>query len=62
MDGLKKNASYTSGLWDAIVFKKTKAILGGNVTRMVTGSAPISGGTLDLMKIAMCCPLLEGYG
>jgi long-chain acyl-CoA synthetase len=62
MAGLKKDATYTNGLWDGIVFKKTKAILGGNVTRMVTGSAPISSATLDLMKISMCCPMLEGYG
>lgn len=62
MEGLKKNASYTSGLWDALVFKKTKAVLGGNVTRMLVGSAPISATILDFMKIAMCCPFLEGYG
>jgi long-chain acyl-CoA synthetase len=29
MTGLKKNATYTNGLWDALVFKKTKDILGG---------------------------------
>lgn len=62
MDGLKNSASYTSGLWDALVFKKTKAILGGNVTRMITGSAPISSTIMDFMKIAMCCPFIEGYG
>lgn len=29
---------------------------------MITGSAPISGAILDFMKIAMCCPFIEGYG
>jgi len=52
----------TNGCWDKIVFKKTKAILGGNVRLMVTGSAPISGEVLDFLKIAFCCPLIEGYG
>lgn len=62
LSNLKSDCSYTSGLWDALVFKKTKAILGGNVTRMITGSAPISGTILDFMKVAMCCPFIEGYG
>jgi len=62
LNNLKSDCSYTSGLWDAIVFKKTKAILGGNCTRMIVGSAPISETIMDFMKIAMCCPFIEGYG
>jgi long-chain acyl-CoA synthetase len=29
---------------------------------MVTGSAPIAGNVMDLLRLAMCCPLVEGYG
>mmetsp|Transcript_19225 Transcript_19225/g.1699 ORF Transcript_19225/g.1699 Transcript_19225/m.1699 type:complete len:142 (+) Transcript_19225:494-919(+) len=29
---------------------------------MITGSAPISGEVIDFMRIAMCCPFIEGYG
>lgn len=29
---------------------------------MVTGSAPVDKNVLDFMKIAACCPILEGYG
>ena len=29
---------------------------------MVTGSAPIAGNVMDLLRVAMCCPLVEGYG
>lgn len=40
-ESLLSDATYTSGLWDALVFNKTKNVLGGRVKRMITGSAPI---------------------
>lgn len=49
-------------IYDKLVFKKMKAILGGNVRLMVTGSAPIAGDVLEFLKIAFCCELVEGYG
>jgi len=49
-------------IYDALVFKKVKAILGGNVRLMITGSAPISADVLDFLKIAFCCDIVEGYG
>lgn len=39
-----------------------KALLGGNVRFMITGSAPIEPDVLELLKICFCCPFLEGYG
>ena len=39
-----------------------KALLGGKVRLMVTGSAPISGEVLDFLKICFCADILEGYG
>lgn len=49
-------------IYDKIVFKKFKDILGGNVRLMITGSAPISGEVLDFLKICFCSDILEGYG
>ena len=60
--GLKNNGKLTHCLWDKIVFKKVKALVGGNVRCMLTGSAPISSDVLDFLKICFCCPIYEGYG
>lgn len=59
---LEANASYTSGCYDFLVFNKVKALLGGKVEYMVTGSAPIDLAVLNFLKVAFCCPIMEGYG
>jgi long-chain acyl-CoA synthetase len=52
----------THGCYDKLVFKNVAARLGGNVRFMITGSAPIDPNVLKLLKVAFCCPMLEGYG
>lgn len=59
---LKATGKVTHCLWDKLVFGKMKALLGGRVRMMLTGSAPISAEVLDFLKICFCCDLLEGYG
>lgn len=39
-----------------------KNVMGGRVRFMITGSAPTSPVVLDFLKIAICCPILDGYG
>ena len=39
-----------------------KALFGGKVRLMLTGSAPISGDVLDFLKVCFCANILEGYG
>jgi long-chain acyl-CoA synthetase len=48
--------------YDKVVCSKFKAILGGNVRFMVSGSAPLSVDVINFLKVCFCCPLLEGYG
>lgn len=56
------NGAVTHGCWDTIIFKKMKAMLGGQVRLMVTGSAPIEKQVIDFLKICFSCPIVEGYG
>jgi len=59
---LHANATYTHGCYDFLVFKKIKAMMGGKVQFMVTGSAPIKQDVLAFLKVCFACPILEGYG
>ncbi|CAH1782381.1 unnamed protein product [Owenia fusiformis] len=45
-----------------LIFKKVKAILGGNVRMMLCGGAPLSAETQRFMNISFCCPVGQGYG
>lgn len=56
------SGQYTHSLYDSLVFNKMKAVLGGRVEVLLSGSAPLSLPVKKFMKIAFCCPFLEGYG
>lgn len=43
-------------------YNKVKAIFGGRMRLMVTGSAPVSPEILTFFKEALQCDLREGYG
>ena len=45
-----------------MVFNRIKEMLGGRVRFCVTAAAPISQNTVDFLKIAFCCPIIERYG
>jgi len=59
---LNEKAEYTHKFYDALVFGKTKAAFGGRCRFMVTASAPLAKEVIDFLKIAACCPIIEGYG
>ncbi|KAF0776186.1 hypothetical protein AaE_000114, partial [Aphanomyces astaci] len=48
-------------LWDALVFSKIQAVLGGRVELIVSGSAPLSANVKEFLKIAFSCRVEEGY-
>ncbi|KAI6140885.1 AMP-dependent synthetase/ligase [Pisolithus tinctorius] len=60
LDQFHKTGVNTHLIWDALVFRKIRAVLGGNILLMVTGLAPISGEVVDFLKIAFGCDVAEG--
>ncbi|CDW80098.1 amp-binding enzyme family protein [Stylonychia lemnae] len=59
---LKHYGKCTHTFYDTMIFNKFRDLLGGRMRMMVTGSAPISKDILTFLKVAFCCPILEGYG
>ncbi|CAJ0757068.1 3955_t:CDS:10 [Entrophospora sp. SA101] len=59
---LENFGSVTHPFWDTILFNKIKAIIGGRVRLILTGSAPISPEVLQFLRIAFACDIGEGYG
>ncbi|KAG5545826.1 hypothetical protein RHGRI_018099 [Rhododendron griersonianum] len=49
-------------LWDVVIFKKIRSVLGGNIRMMLCGGAPLSGDTQRFINICMGAPIGQGYG
>ncbi|KAI5660638.1 hypothetical protein M9H77_19961 [Catharanthus roseus] len=49
-------------LWDIIIFKKIRSILGGEIRFMLCGGAPLSGDSQRFINICMGAPIGQGYG
>lgn len=62
LSNLKNGHGVHHGFYDKVIFKKMKALLGGKIKLMITGSAPIAGDVLDFLKICFSAPICEGYG
>ncbi|KAJ7771702.1 hypothetical protein B0H16DRAFT_1514415 [Mycena metata] len=50
----------THFFWDKLVFRKLRAVIGGNVQLMSSGSAPISPDVIDFLNVAFSCYVTEG--
>ena len=48
--------------WDRVVFKNLREKLGGRVSLIISGSAPISNDALDFLRCSFSANVLEGYG
>lgn len=56
-----KKPNNKHAVYDRLVFKKTKAALGGRVKIIVTGSAPIAPDVMEFLRICFATTL-EGFG
>jgi len=62
LERLHATGANTHPLWDRLVFRKVRAVLGGNLLQVTCGSAPINPDVIDFLKIGLCCEVTEGYG
>jgi len=58
----KKNGKIDSWKYDFIALKKIRNAFGGRIRMISSGSAPINGDTLNFIRIAFSCTVVEGYG
>ncbi|KAJ1942873.1 medium-chain fatty acid-CoA ligase faa2, partial [Linderina macrospora] len=52
----------THAFWDRLVCNKIAQFFGGKLQFMISGSAPIDAKVLSFLRVAIACPILEGYG
>jgi long-chain acyl-CoA synthetase len=62
LENLEKTGEVKHTFYDALVFNKFKAVLGGEVRIMITASAPLNLKVANFFKIAISCPMMEAYG
>ncbi|XP_059631815.1 long chain acyl-CoA synthetase 9, chloroplastic [Cornus florida] len=49
-------------LWNFLVFRKIRAVLGGHIRFVLSGGAPLSGDTQRFINICLGAPIGQGYG
>ncbi|KAI5355317.1 hypothetical protein L3X38_008212 [Prunus dulcis] len=49
-------------LWNFLVFRKVRAVLGGSIRFILSGGAPLSGDTQRFINICIGAPIGQGYG
>ncbi|KAJ7043194.1 hypothetical protein C8F04DRAFT_1251350 [Mycena alexandri] len=60
LEKFRATGDNTHFFWDKLVFRKLRAVLGGNVQLISSGSAPISPDVIDFLNVAFSCYVTEG--
>eukprot|EP00803_Ostreobium_quekettii_P010641 evm.model.scf_78.10 EVM.evm.TU.scf_78.10 scf_78:139341-142153(-) len=61
---MKKNrrGGVLLGSLNALLFRKTCKLMGGRTKFILSAGAPLSFSTEEFLRVALCCPILQGYG
>ena len=62
LERLKQTGDHTHPFWDKLVFNEARAIIGGRVDLLVSGSAPLNPEVMDFLRVTLACHVIEGYG
>lgn len=57
-----KYGKLTHSIYDAIVFKVMKNVLGGRIRFMVSGGAPLQVEVKSFLTVVFSAPIFEAYG
>lgn len=49
-------------VYDALVFRKIRALLGGEIRSMTSGAAPLLPDVHELLKVCLSCDFIQGFG
>lgn len=58
----RNDSTTTHKVWDAVVFAKIRAMMGGKLRGMISGGAPLDPVVLERMTAFFSAPLMQGYG
>ncbi|XP_075214813.1 acyl-CoA synthetase long-chain [Lycorma delicatula] len=53
---------FTTPFIDRLVFQQTRQLMGGKLRLILTGGAPLSPDTHELIKVCLCDLVIQGYG
>jgi len=59
---LARTGTVHHACYDKLLFNRFKALLGGRVRKIITGSAPLSAEVQNFLKICFSCAMQEAYG
>lgn len=62
LENYRKTGAITHSVYDTLIFRNIRNLLGGRVEMLVSGSAPIQAKVLEVMTVCFSCAVIEGYG
>ncbi|KAI0232937.1 medium-chain fatty acid-CoA ligase faa2 [Massospora cicadina] len=62
LDAYRSGGGVRHAVWDAAVFSRVRALFGGRLEVLITGSAPIDPKVLEFLRVTLACDVLNGYG